>query len=218
MKLTIKKIAVSAFCLLSINAMARTEGIIKVYKTLDSTLTVVGGDEVKTKATSYLIFEYDATGTTITNQKQISFGKDKDTGLWKSTTEPDYTPKVADGAKDVRYRYFYDGTSADGDGMAYLAFGPTKLVAVGVNADKSKIESLTASSLKGEAFEYEKGASKNENLIATTKYSWRLDSGITKEANNYLGTKITHAEVGEMPNFAAVVSYIEDVKLAKYTK
>jgi len=215
MKLSIKKMVAGALCLLSMDAMARVEGVIKVYKTSDAIFTVVGGEEVKTRATSYLIFEYDATGVII-NQKQVRYGKDKATGSWKETIESDYTAKSADGAKGVQYRYFYDSAAVVGDGVAYLAFGPMKLAAVGTNTDKSKIMSLTASSLKGEAFEYDKGSSKNENKIATTKYSWRLDSGITREANHYLGTKINHAD-NEMPDFDTVVSYIEDVKLAKNT-
>ena len=87
---------------------------------------------------------------------------------------------------------------------------------VGFELNKSKKYAVTAHSLKGRAFEYDKADTQNDNLIATTQFHWRFDSRITKEANSYLSTKIIRPS-NEMADFDRVVSYLEDIKLSKYT-
>ena len=65
-----KKIVMAWVCFLAFGLQARTEGVIKVYKTSDKTFTVTDGAELKGSETSYLIFEYDLTGAIINQTKK----------------------------------------------------------------------------------------------------------------------------------------------------
>jgi hypothetical protein len=207
-------IIIATFLFSSFGLSARTEGIIKVYRGIEKTFSVSAGTQKSTKETYYLIFEYDSSGTII-KQKKISFGKDSVGKLWQETIETTYRSKIGQGSKEIQYNYFYDSAAADGDGLAYLLSGAMKPTHVAFELDDSKKYEATAPSLKGQAFEYDKADTQNNNLIATTNFLWRLDSKMTKEANGYLSTMIIRPSK-EMADFDKVVSYLESTKLSKY--
>jgi hypothetical protein len=192
-------------------ASARTEGIIKVYKSKAKAITTGNGNKDKNIAVAYIVLHYDAAGSIISSDR-ISFGKNTN-GLWKITISEDYITHEAAGAKSIDTEFIHEAEL----GESFLLTGKLVTSKLGVDLNGDALLGKVAKSLKGSYISHNEELDVLDNQIETVTIQWSLDSALTKESNNYHSKKVMH-NAQKMPEVNDVIEYIKEVRLAKYTE
>ena len=184
-----------------------------IYKSSDKGLQVGDDASLKMSRRSYILINYDFEGNLL-EAYDIEYGKDEVGLLYKSQFDLGLETELVSGKNGAEWRYYHDGDEAigvDGEVQVFLSGKLKAKGRVGSDINGRSIEQFVTPSLKGSVLV---GGADD---LDSRKRTWRLDAGLTHEANSYNPRKVLKDDdLAKKPLMDDVLMYILDVKLKKY--